>query len=216
MAFQSVPDACLFTIGFTGPDGTTPSFELVARDESVAWDASRQTAVGAALESAVITDYCPLVPSDHTFTSLTSRALEVQYGLVVEHTIVPTVGGLASPSLPAEVAVRGTFLGTPGAAPSRGGLYLLPPGESQVVGSIVQAGPLASLQAALASMAGAMNNLTADHVIISRYNGTALVAQPNGEVLSKPVKRPVGLTNTVSSVIVRNRLASQKKRRPAA
>lgn len=216
MAFQSVPDACLFTVHFSGPDGTSPSFGLVARDESVAWDAARQTAVGAELEARVIADYMPLVPDDTTFTGMTSRALEVQYGLVVEHTVVPTVGGLASPSLPAEVAVRATFVGTPGAAPSRGGCYLLPPGENQVVGSIIQAGPLASLQAAVVAMAGAMNHLTADHVIVSRYQGTELVEYPNGEKKFEPVKRATALTNTVGSIVVDNVLSSQKKRRPAA
>lgn len=216
MPFQSVPDTCLFTVHFDGPDGTTPSFDLYSRDTTVAWDAARQTAVGAALEAAVINDYCPVLPSDHTFSGITSRALEVQYGLVVEHTVVPTVGGLASPSLPAEVAVRATFVGTPGAAPSRGGLYLPPPGESQVVGSIVQAGPLASLQAAVASMAGAMNDGTADHVIVSRYFGSALVAQGDGQVLKKPTKRAAGITNTVGSIVVLNVLSRQKKRRPAA
>lgn len=216
MPFQSVPDACLFTVHFSGPDGTTPSFGLVSVDDDVAWDAARQTAVGAALETAVITDYMPLVPDDTTFTGITSRALEVQYGLVVEHTVVPTVGGLASPSLPAEVAVHATFVGTPGAAPNRGGCYLLPPGENQVVGSIIQAGPLASLQAAVVSMAGAMNNATGDHAIISRYSGTALVAGPGGQLLRRPVKRATGITNIVGSIVVDNLVKSQKKRRPAA
>jgi hypothetical protein len=212
--FQAVPDACLFTVHFTGPDGTTPSFELVSRDQDVDWDLTRQTAVGAALEAAVITDYVPLLPNDTTFSGISSRDLSVQYGLVVEHTVVPTVGGLASPSLPAEVAIRVAFKGTPGAPPDHGGMYLLPPGESQVVGSIVQAGPLASLQTAAANMAGAMNNATGDHVIISRYQGTVLTPGPNGTFSFKPVKRATAVTNTVVSVTVRNMLASQKPRRP--
>lgn len=215
MAFQSVPDAALFTVECSGPDGTTPSFGLSAKN-TAAWTAGEMNTVAAALEAALIADVAPILPSDHTIVRVVVRDLETEFGLVVERPAISEVGAVASPSLPAEVAIRGTFLGTPGNPPRRGGVYLPPPAESQVVGSILQAGPLASWEAALTALGVAMSTGTADHVIISRYNGTALVAGPGGQLLRRPVKRATGLTNTITGNVVASVLSSQKKRRPAA
>lgn len=215
MAFQEVPDTALFTVECAGPDGTTPSFSLAATN-SAAWLAAAMNTVAAALEASLVADVAPIMPTDHTIVRVVVRDLGTEFGLVVERPAISEPGQVASPSLPAEVAIRGTFLGTPGSPPRRGGVYLPPPAESQVVGSILQAGPLASWEAALTALGVAMSTGTADHVLISRYSGTALVAGPGGQLLRKPVKRAVGVTNTITGNVVSSVLSSQKKRRPAA
>jgi hypothetical protein len=213
--FQSVPDTASFTVECAGPDATTPGFSLYAAN-TAAWSAGEMGNVAAALEAVLVADVAPVLPTDHTIVRVVVRDLEAQFGLVVERPAINQLGAVASPSLPAEVAVRGTWLGTPGAPPSRGGLYTPPPAESQVVGSILQAAPLAAWEAAMTAMAGAMDTGTATHVIVSRYSGTALVALPDGQTVKRPVKRAAGVTNTVTGNVVGSVLASQKKRRPAA
>jgi hypothetical protein len=218
MAFQSVPDTAQFTARFAGPDGTTPSFSLYCRDTADVWDGAQLTVIANALRDAIISDYLPALPSDHTFVRITSRVLEDQFGLVQEEAAVNQVGGLASPSLPAEVSVRATFIGAPGGAPRRGGIFLLPPGESQVVGNLLTAGAAGDLLDAVTAFKAAMDTGAGSHVIVSRYNGMALETRQRGDLTTQeaaPVKRAVAVTNTVSSVAVGSRVDSQKKRRPA-
>lgn len=215
MAFQSVPDTALFVANFTGPDGTAMSFGLYSRNTLAPWDASQLTLIADDLADAIEADYVPALSSDFTFVNITSRDLEIEFGRVIEHTPRNTAGTLASPSLPANVAVRATFIGDPGNAPRRGGINLLPPAESQVVGNIVQATPLALLQTAAESMHNAMNASGPAHVIVSRYQGTLVTVSSTGKKFREPVKRDTAATNTVPTVIVRSRTDSLRSRRPA-
>ena len=216
MAFQSVPDTALFTAHFLGPDGTRPSFGLYSRNIAAPWDASQLGIIAEDLADAIESDYLPVLSTDTTFVNVVSRDLEQEFGLVIEHAPRNEAGTLASPSLPAEVALKATFIGESGGAPRRGGIFLLPPSESQVVGSIVQAGPLLAFQAAAEALHNAMSSGGPAHVIVSRYSGTHLVGpDTNGEIKRVPTKRAVGVTNTVPTVIVHNRVDSQKKRRPS-
>lgn len=213
--FQSVPDTVLFRALFSGPDNRAASFGLYSRNTAAAWDAGNMTTIADALRDAIIADYMPHVSNEWSFDRIISRDLEPQFGRVIEHAPVPTVGGVLVPSLPHEVALAATFIGEPGAAPSRGRIYLLPPAESQVDGSTVTAAALALLQTAAESMHNAMSGAGPAHVIVSRFDGTQLVAFPDGTTRKVAVKRPVGLTNTVPTVIVRGRVDSQRARRPA-
>lgn len=216
MAFQSVPDAALFTAEFAGPDGTTPSFSVVSYNNAAPWDASQIGAVCDAIEAVIISDYVPLLSNDSTFVRMVGRDLEAQNGLVLERTAVNEVGALASPSLPANTAVRVKFVGAPGGFPARGGCYLLAPAESQVVGSVVQATPLGLLQDFAEALSAAAGPSAASHAMVSRYQGTTETEGPGGRVFRTPIKRAVAVTNLVNSVVVQSRIASQRKRRPAA
>lgn len=216
MAFQSVPDTAAFTAHFEGPDGVTPSFTLYSRNTAAPWDASQLSLLAGDLITAITDDYMPVVSNEFTFTHVTSRDLEVEFGRTGEHLPgAPVVGGLAVASLPAQVAVRGTFIGNPGAPPARGGIYMLPPTEAQVDGNLLTAAATTALQDALEALHNAMSAVGPAHVIISRYAGTQLVDLPDGQRVKRPVKRGVALTNTVPTVIVRRRVDSQRKRRPA-
>lgn len=215
MAFQSVPDTAAFTANFTGPNGTHPSFTLYSRNTLAPWDASQLTTLANAFRDEIIDSYLPLLSTDHTFVNVTSRDLEAEFGRVIEHDPVDEPGMLGSPSLPAEVALRVTFIGDPGSAPARGGIYLLPPSENQVVASIVDSGALSDFQDCAEALHNSMSSAGPAHVIISRYSGMAPVSYPNGEIIRRPVKRDVAVTNTVPTVIVRSRVDSQRKRRPS-
>lgn len=216
MGFQSVPETALFTANFNGPNGTRMSFSLASRNTLAPWDASQLTLIADDFRDAIVGSYLPLVSSDFTFVNVTSRDLEAEFGRVIEHAAVNTQGGLGSPSLPANTAVRGKFICDPGGAPRQGGIYLLPPGESQVVASLISAGPLAGLQAALEDLHNAMSAGGPAHVIISRFHGTTKTTSPSGRVFREPIKRAQAETNTVPTVVVRDRVASQRARRPAA
>jgi hypothetical protein len=214
MPFQSVPDTAAFTAHFTGPDGTRMSFTLYSRNTAAPWDATQLSTMAEALADAIDADYMPAVSSDFTFINVTGRDLEAEFGRVHEGAAHNTAGGIAVASLPANVAVRATFIGEPGAAPRRGGINLLPPTEAQVVGNIVQPAALALLETAVASMAAAVDAGTAAHAIVSRYSGTTVTVSPSGRKFREPVKRVAAVTNTVNDIIVKNRVDSQRKRRP--
>lgn len=213
MAFQSVPDTCLFIARFADAAGRVLSFGLYSRNTAAPWDATQMGLIGADLRTAVVNDYLPFVSNELDFIGWTARDLEPEFGRFIETPESPVIaGGLASPALPNNVSVVGSFIGEPGAAPSRGRIFLLPPAESQVEGSIVNAGALASLQTALESLHNAMSAAGPAHVIVSRYSGSDLVPYPDGTTRKKPTKRAVAVTNTVPTVIVRNRVDSQRAR----
>lgn len=216
MAFQSVPDTALFVAEFQGPDGIRPSFGLYSRNLAGPWDASQLAAIAGDLRTAITDDYMPVVSNELTFVQVTSRDLEVEFGRYIEHGGAAVVGGVASPALPAHVSVVATFIGEPGAAPSRGRINLLPPTESQVEGTILNAGAVEDLQDAADALHNAMSATGPAHVIVSRFSGTVVTTAASGKKFREPVKRAVAVTNTVPTVIVRNRLGAQRKRRPAA
>lgn len=213
--FQSVPDTALFTAQFQDGDGRTLSFGMYSRNTAAPWDATQLGLLGDDLRTSVVNDYLPNVSDELTFVGWTARDLEVEFGRLIETPESPGIaGGLASPALPNNVSVVGTFIGNPGAAPSRGRIFLLPPAESQVDGNRLNAGALSDLQTSLESLHNAMSAVGPAHVIVSRYAGTSLVAYPDGTVRKKPTKRAVALTNTVPTVVVRNRVDSLRTRLP--
>lgn len=214
MGFQSVPDTCLFTAHFTGPNGTHPSFSLASRNLLEPWNALQQGELADAFLAALTDDYLPILSTDHTLVRITSRDLEQEFPLIIEHEAVNLAGGLASPSLPAEVAVKVTCIGAPGSAPRRGGWFFLPPAESQVTGSLLTTAAVDEFQAAAEALHNSMSASGPAHVMISRYSGTSFVDLPSGERVKRATKRPVAVTNTIPTVIVKNRVDSQKNRRP--
>lgn len=213
MAFQSVPDTAQFTAFFEGPDGTNASFSLYSRNTLAPWDESQLNTIEADFRQAV-TDYMAHVSNEWSFVRTEARDLEVEFGRVQEYAFAAVVGSLAVASLPANVAVVGSFRGQPGSAPRSGRIYLLPPTEAQVTGNLLSAGAVTDLQGDLEDLGNSMSASGPAQVLVSRYSGSTLVDMPDGQRLKKPTKRLTAVTNLVASRTVKTRVDSQRRRLP--
>lgn len=214
MAFQAVPNVISLQCNFLLLHLIEAHFTVYCENDAEAWDGAAMATKAEAVADAIVAEYVPLMSQDHDFIGVTARDLEVQYGRVVEFPVAATPGGIASPSLPTQVAPVVKWRAEVG-APRLGFAKLMAPAENQVVGNLISGGTtLADLTAAMDALRAAITDgVGPSHVILSRYSGMHNVDGPNDTVERVPTQRGAVLTNNVQAGIVNPILGTQKSRR---
>lgn len=221
MPFQSAPNAAEVRVIFSLNGGSKQAgFSLYAKRAASNWDEASLALLADSVRDAVVASYVPVLSQDHSFVGVVATDLEAEFPLRAEvMEAAPVAGTLASPALPNQAAVVGTWIGAAGLAPRRGRIYLPSPAESQVTGSLLTGAAQAALTTAVGDLRTSVEDpaglADVSQAIISRYSGSTVDATgASGKQYKIPTKRAVAVVNGVTSHRVSSRVDSQRRRAP--
>jgi hypothetical protein len=200
MPFQAVPDVAEFRI--VQELRSEPVLNTIyVRNTLAAWTPTALQTTNAAIGNAWRDDVLPLVTSSLRLVSVDGRDIGVEFGQETQ-SLYGNVGADAAEELPANVACWVKFLGSAGAPPRRGGLFMAGLTVNDVASGEIDpafnTAVVAALQAVRTALAAAVAGNA--HVIVSRW--------------VNKTKRATGVSNTVTALAVRTTVASQRDRRP--
>lgn len=202
MAKQLVPDTAIFRVRQRFTPGVGPTVEieneLYARDQVAGWNTGHLTTVATRIGNAWRDNVMPLVSNELGLIEIAANDLGSDPGdvaVVAYGTIGGQVGQMVSPAL----AVLARWTLTPGAEPRRSHLFIAGGRETQIDGNFWQDAFRIALQTALNAVRGAVAGVTEAHVGVSR--------------VKNKVKRPVGVSNTITGVVLPSITATQRDRR---
>jgi hypothetical protein len=176
---------------------------IYARNTLSAWTPTALQTTTTAIGNAWRDDVLPLVTSSIRLVSVDARDLGVEFGQEYQ-ALYGNVGSDTAEELPANVACWVKFLGSAGAPPRRGGIFIAGLTVNDVVSGEIDpafnTAIVTALQAVRTALVGAVTGNA--HVIVSRFvNNT---------------KRATGVSNTVTALGVRTSVGSQRDRRPGS
>jgi hypothetical protein len=216
MAFQPIPDTASARLIYNFGSGPDLNNVIHVRDITTAWTEAKLSNLGDTIQAWWDTEVQPLQVDDLTLTSIDLKDESEEFGQRVIKTVGLT-GALVTTPAPAVVAAIVKFQGDPGNPPRQGRLFHPGLTEAQITEGALDGTFVSDLATAYEALPVAITAGVASEalVLVSRYQGSELVAGPQGQTLRRPVKREEAETNTISGVSVPTRYGVQKRRRPS-
>lgn len=216
MAFQSVPFGAEFRLIYTRGGDFFLVNTINVSNPVTAWNLAHLLATEGKIFVWWNTNVKPLITVAYSLVEIQFRDLTVMNGLAgsVPHAVPGTRAGIDNVGI---LSARVKLVGEAGEEPPRGAVYQPPGAEADIDSSTWSVGFAGAVEDAWTALNPAVSaGLFPEDLwtIVSRFDGTALVNKPNGEVRREPVKRPFALSNVITDVQVRTRVSPQKRRRP--
>lgn len=202
MAKQLVPNVAIFRVRqrFQPAIGASVEIEneLYVRDQVIPWTLAHLSAAATDIGNAWRDNMMPLLSNELGLIEVFANDLGADPG---EETVVAygTTGGLAGQMVSPALAVLARWSMTPGGEPRRSHIFLAGGREVNIDGNLWNDAFRVPLQSGLLAVRTAIITASQAHVGVSRVK--------NG------VKRPVGVSNTITAVNLPSLTATQRDRR---
>ena len=215
MAFQAVPNTLEARLVYLRSSDFAAVNTIHVRDTVSVRNPTYFAAIEAGIYGWWNTNVKPLVCTPYTLDHITIHDLNAINGFSSDTSHGTSGTGAATPTV-GIVAARVMVKGDPGALPRRGAWYQVGMSEANVDESQFTTAYCNSLEDAWSALPAAIYGAIATSalVIVSRYEGSSLVAGPHGQTLLKPTLRSPAITNTCGDFLVRQRVSKQSRRRP--
>jgi hypothetical protein len=208
MAFQPVPDTAEFRLiqRFNDATGAVEVLNTIyVRNTVLGWPAARLSAVATTIGNGWRDQILPQQVDQMAFLRVEARDLGVEFGATA--TVVYELNGpILTDEASTVLAVLASLNSTEGGAPKQGRLFITGFAEADISQNSWTAARIAAVKAGLEAIDASISGGGDAWVIVSRKSKSVNPVPPH--------LRPTGITNEVTSILTRGKVATQRDRRP--